>query len=148
MTSPVFIDANIPVYVAGTDHPFREPCTRVMELVAERPDRFVTDAEVLQELLHRYVSIRRWDVGRIALAGFSTAMTGRIEPMLHSDVSAAAALANSYAGLSARDLVHTAIMKRLKCERIVSTDGGFDLIEGIERLDPMMVNEWRDTVTA
>ena len=85
MTSQIFIDANIPIYVAGTDHPLREPCTRVMDLVAELPHLFLTDAEVMQELLHRYVSIRRWDLGRIALTGFrklddlsSNGVTGRI----------------------------------------------------------------------
>ena len=148
MTSPVFIDANIPIYVAGSDHPLREPSTRVMELVAERAHLFVTDAEVLQELLHRYVSIRRWDLGRIALDGFSTAMSGRIEAMFSADVNAAARLAEDYPGLSARDLIHLAIMRRVGCERVVSTDSGFDLIDGIERLNPMQVDEWRDTVTA
>jgi len=148
MTSQIFIDANIPIYVAGTDHPLREPCTRVMELVAELPHLFLTDAEVMQELLHRYVSIRRWDLGRIALTGFSTAMSGRIEAMLSSDVDAAALLADKHVRLSARDLIHATIMRRLNCERIVSTDGDFDGIEGIERLDPMRVDEWRDSVTA
>jgi hypothetical protein len=119
-----------------------------MELVAELPHLFLTDAEVMQELLHRYVSIRRWDLGRIALTGFSTAMSGRIEAMLSSDVDAAALLADRHVRLSARDLIHTAIMRRLNCERIVSTDGDFDGIEGIERLDPMRVDEWRDRVTA
>ena len=46
MSRVVFIDANVPIYAAGREHRYREPCSRVLLLVAEHP-RFVTDAEVL-----------------------------------------------------------------------------------------------------
>ena len=75
-------------------------------------------------------------------------MTGRIEPMLAGDVARAAQLADSYPGLSARDLVHAAVMFRVGSSRIATADTGFDFIDGIERLDPMMVDEWSDTVLA
>ena len=50
MTSAIFIDANIPVYASGREHPYKEPCARILKMAAERPLLFVTNAEVLQRL--------------------------------------------------------------------------------------------------
>ncbi len=49
------IDANVPIYAAGRTHPLKGPCASVLQLVAETPARFRTDAGVLQELLHYYL---------------------------------------------------------------------------------------------
>jgi uncharacterized protein len=146
--TPVFLDANIQTYSAGRDHPMREPSRRILAIAADNPDAFVTDAEVVQELLHRYLALRHWPLGRDSIAEFVALMTGRIEPMFAGDVERAARLADRYPSLSARDLVHAAVMFRVGSSRIVTADAEFDLIEGIERLDPMKVDEWRDTVTA
>ena len=145
--TPVFLDANIQTYSAGRDHPMREPSRRILALVADNPDAFVTDAEVLQELLHRYLALRYWPAGRDSIEEFAHLMTGRIEPMFAVDVARAAQLADSYPGLSARDLVHAAVMFRVGSSRIATADTGFDLIEGIERLDPMKVDQWQGTLT-
>ena len=59
MTPAVFIDANVPIYAAGGDHPLKEPCARILRSVAEDPKPFLTDSEVLQELLHRYLALGR-----------------------------------------------------------------------------------------
>ena len=55
MSPAVFIDANVPIYAAGGDHPYKEPCSRILRMAAEEPQSFVTDSEVLQELMHRYL---------------------------------------------------------------------------------------------
>ena len=39
MTPAVFIDSNAPIYVAGGDHPLKEPCARILRGVAEDPKR-------------------------------------------------------------------------------------------------------------
>lgn len=49
--------------------------------------------------------------------------------------------------LSARDLIHVAIMRRVGSRQIVTADRAFDAIEGIERLDPLRVEEWAGRVT-
>ena len=56
MSPAVFIDANVPIYAAGGDHPYKEPCARILRMAAEQPQPFVTDSEVLQELMHRYLA--------------------------------------------------------------------------------------------
>lgn len=125
----------------------KDPCISVLVLAHRRPDRFVTDSEIFQEIIHRYTSVKRWDSGRRIFADFEILMLGRIEPVFFGDVRQAASLADRYPELDARDLLHAAIMDRVGATRIVSSDSGFDLIQGIERLDPMLVEEWADTVT-
>ena len=60
-----------------------------MRVIVGRPDAFITDAEVFQELLHRYMSIRAWERGRLAFEGFALAMEGRVEAVSLGDVQAA-----------------------------------------------------------
>ena len=142
-----FLDANIPIYAAGRDHPYREPCARILSLAAARPRAFVTDVEVLQELMHRYIGSRRWPQGgREALQRFAELMSGRIEPFFVRDIELAAALADRHPGISARDLLHAAVMRRLGVERIISADRDFDSLPGLTRLDPSTVDEWEGSV--
>lgn len=146
--TPAFLDANIPIYAAGRPHPLKQPCLQIIELVAEHPRAFVTDAKVLQELLHRYLALRMWpQPGMPVFERFALLLRDRVEPIRASDVEAAAALAGRYSGMQARDLLHTAVMKRLSASHIVSADTGFDRLSDIERLDPAQVASWRDEVT-
>ena len=52
----VFIDANVPIYPADRDHPYKDPCARILRMLADDPQFFVTDSEVLQEMMHRYLT--------------------------------------------------------------------------------------------
>lgn len=147
MTSRIFIDANIPMYLWGRDHLLKLPCQRVIELAASHPTDFFTGAEVLQELLHRYTFLNVWPRSQPYFASFLGLMRGRIEPMLAQDVEVAAELADHHPRLSARDLVHVAVMQRVGATHIVTADTAFDDIGGVERLDPALVEEWRGLVT-
>ena len=142
MSPAVFIDANVPIYAAGGNHPLKEPCARILRSAAEDPQSFVTDSEVLQELLHRYLALGRWALGREVLRAFAEAMHGRIEPVRAEDVLAASELADRHPDVSARDLVHAAVMHRMETGRIISADTDFDRMEGVERLDPGQSVEW------
>ena len=143
-----FLDANVAIYVTGRPHPLKEPSTWVFELVARRPDAFVTDAEVLQELLHRFVALRLWpEPGRPAFERFALLMRSRVESVTAFDVERAAQLADERPRLSARDLVHLAVMERLAVSRIVTADRGFDGLPGVMRLDPAEVASWQDSLS-
>ena len=142
------LDTNVFMYSAGEDHPLREPCVRIVEMVTERPDRFLADAEVLQEIIHRYRSVRRWALGREVFNEFAETMHGRIEPVYAEDVVQAAALADDFPDISSRDLVHAAIALRLKVSRIISTDADFDRLPVITRLAPERIDEWGDALMA
>ena len=60
----VFIDSNIPMYVAGRDHPLREPARRLLESVRSGRVEGCTSTEVLQEILYRYSGLKRLDLAR------------------------------------------------------------------------------------
>jgi predicted nucleic acid-binding protein len=127
MSPAAFIDANVPIYAAGRPHPLKAHCVDVLALAAEHPERFITDAEVLQELLHRYLAPERWQAGAPVLAAFASLMAGRTEPVIAQDVMAAAKLAGEAPGVSAG------------CHRVISADRDFDRIPGLQRLDPAEV---------
>lgn len=146
--NPLFVDTNIPIYAAGKPHPLKSPCSQVLELIAQHPHAFVTDAEVLQELLHRYLSLRlRPNPGLIVIERFEILMRGSIEAVEINDVLAAAHAAHAFPGLSARDLLHLAVARRVGSPAIITSDRDFERLPGIERLDPGDVATWRDRLT-
>jgi predicted nucleic acid-binding protein len=57
----VFLDANIPTYLVGADHPHRDRARDILDQLILDETRLVTDAEVYQELLRRYAAIERLD---------------------------------------------------------------------------------------
>ena len=146
MTPALFIDTNIPIYAAGRQHPYKQLASRVMALVDQRPQDFITDSEVLQEILHYYLMADRWSDGRTTMRTYVEMMRGQIEPVYAEDVVLAAGLADNYPNVEARDLVHTAVMRRLGITRIISADTDFDRIDGIERLDPALLTEWEHSL--
>ena len=129
----IFIYSNVPMYLVGEEHPNK---VRVRELLARfirGDERLVTDVEVYQEVLHRYVSIRRHDAIDPAIASLD-AITDEVLPIHITDVRAARELVASVEGISARDALHVAVMRRAGIERIFSLDRGFDACPGLERL--------------
>lgn len=47
------------MYLVGAAHPNKTPARLLLERAVVSEERLVTDAEVLQEILHRYAAIRR-----------------------------------------------------------------------------------------
>ena len=128
----IFIDSNIPMYVVGAAHPNKDQSRRLLEQAVVEEERLVTDAEVLQEILHRYVAIGR----REAIEPAFDVLLGVVDEVLPidlTDVQRARRLLAS-PGLSARDAIHVAVMQRHDIGRIMSFDQAFDLVPGIERL--------------
>jgi predicted nucleic acid-binding protein len=153
--SRLFLDANVPTYAAGREHPLKEPCKEIVGLAARYPYTFFTNAEVLQEMLHRYLSTGRFEHGKSAIANFSDVMRGSIESVTAEDMERALILAEDYAsrqdsGLAARDALHAAMMLRIGSKYIVSADRDFDELkdEGIVRLEPAKLDSWRGMMVA
>lgn len=146
MSPAAFLDANVPIYAAGRAHPLKEPCIQVLLLAAEHPRAFVTDAEVLQELLHRYLTLRLWPQGREVFQRFGDLVRERVEAVHAADVERAAGLADLHPESGARDLLHVAVMQRLGVRRIISADTGFDRLPEVKRLDPARLARWRNAV--
>ena len=55
----ILIDSNIPMYLVGSEHSNKEAARRLAESAVSRGEQLLTDAEVLREILHRYLAIDR-----------------------------------------------------------------------------------------
>ena len=146
MSPAAFIDANVPIYASGREHPNQEPCARVLMMAAEYPLAFATDVEVLKELMHRYIASGRWALEGEVLQGFAEVMHDRIEPVYEEDIHSAARLADGHPEISTRDLVQAAVMLRLGSDRIISADADFDRLPNVTRLNPADIGEWGHSV--
>jgi predicted nucleic acid-binding protein len=129
----IFVDSNIPMYLVGQPHPHKADARRLIEAAILQGERLVTDAEVLQEILHRYVAIDRRDAIQPAFDAL-LGIVDEIFPISELDVERAKSIVLGKKRLSARDAVHAAVMHRQDVERIMSFDAGFDGLPGITRL--------------
>ena len=129
----VFLDANVPMYLVGRDHPLKSAAAGGIQRLSLAREKLVTDAEVFQEILHRYVSINRPEAIQPAFDALSQLVV-EIFPIDMSTVHDARALALGYPGLSARDAIHIAVMKRHGIPRLFSFDEGYDVVPGINRI--------------
>jgi uncharacterized protein len=129
----ILVDSNIPMYLVGSSHPHKSDAQRWLEKLVSDRERLVTDAEVLQEILHRYVAINRRD----AIQPAFDALLGIVDQVLAVDrgiAERAKEIVLGYRQLSARDAVHLAVMEHHEIERILTFDSGFDGFPGITRL--------------
>jgi len=127
------IDSNIPMYLVGASHPHKISAERLLEKLIRDGERLVTDAEVFQEILHRYVSIDRRHAIQPAF-DVLLEVTDEILSITHKSVERAKQIVLGYRRLSARDAVHLAVMEEHGVHRILSFDSGFDAFPGVERL--------------
>lgn len=129
----ILVDSNIPIYLVGAPHPHKSDAQRLLEKLVNDRQRLVTDAEVLQEILHRYVAINRRD----AIQPAFDALLGVVDDVLDVTRDAAVRAKEIVLGnrrLSARDALHLAVMEHHGIDRILSFDPGFDGFPGMSRL--------------
>lgn len=129
----ILVDSNVPMYVVGRDDAMRERARAVLEVATADGTRLVTDAEVFQEILHRYVAIGRRDAIEPAFT-LLRAVVDEVLPVTLDVVDEAKGIVLSQEGVSARDAVHVAAMRLVGIRRIMSFDRGLDAISGIERV--------------
>ena len=114
-------------------HPHKLDAQRLLESAVSAGELLLTDAEVLQEICHRYAAIGRRD----AIQPAFDALLGIVDDVLPIDLQDAQSAKDillRYESLSARDAIHLAVMNRHGIDRIMSFDRGFDAHSGIERV--------------
>jgi uncharacterized protein len=129
----ILVDSNIPMYLIGAEHPHKDASRRLLESAIARQETLVTDAEVLQEVLHRYHAINRPDAIQAAF-DVLLAVVQEVLPIELPTVQRAKEIMAAHPGFSARDSIHLAVMDAHGIRRLMSFDAGFDRRGDIERL--------------
>ena len=130
----IFIDSSVPMYLIGAAHPNKDRALAILTQMVRDGGQLVTDAEIYQEILHRYTAIRRLDAIDPAFRSLD-AIVDETLTFGMSEVRAARALIVSVDGLSARDALHVVIIRKASTDRIFSFDRGYDACPGVDRFE-------------
>jgi predicted nucleic acid-binding protein len=121
------------MYLVGAEHPHKVDARRLLERAMAEKRRLVTDAEVLREILHRYVAMERRD----AIQPCFEVLLEVVDEVLPVDleiVERARDIVIGHPDLMARDAVHLAVMREHSIEQILTFDRHFDGLPGVSRL--------------
>src|SRR5260370_30427369 len=121
------------MYLIGAAHPHKTEAQVILERLTAAGERLVTDAEMLQEILHRYTSINR----RVAIGPalrVTLDIVDEVFPIEKAEVLRAGEITQNRTSMSARDAVHIAVMERHGIRTIVSFDADFDRWRGLQRI--------------
>lgn len=129
----IFVDTNVPMYLIGDDRDLHQRAREFVEDALAGGEVLCTDAEVLQEILHRYLAIRRPEFIDPA---FETLLgvVDVVYPIEREDVERARRVVRTTSRLTARDALHIAVMQRRDVDRVLTFDAGFDGIPGLTRI--------------
>src|SRR5437660_10025811 len=109
------------MYLVGAPHTNKANAESLLEKLAIERQRLVTDAEVLQEILHRYSAINRRD----AIQPAFDAILGVADEVLPVDLDSVERAKTILLGndrLSARDALHVAVMEKHEIAQILTFD--------------------------
>ncbi len=131
----MLIDTNIIMYAAGAPHPNKAPSLALLEQVAAGEVEATIDAEVLQEILHRYRAINRWEDGK-QVYDLTRRLFPVVIPVTARILDRARQLLDTDATIMARDALHAAVVLEERLDGVASFDRDFDRIAGVARHEP------------
>ena len=126
-----FLDANVVMYAAGSEHPLRQPCRRALRRAVDERVAVITDSEVL----HRYFAIRRPDAAA-AVYRSTVDLCNEVAPITEKSTARALELLQEHAELTPRDAIHGATRESAGVRRLLSADRDFDVVSSVQRVDP------------
>jgi predicted nucleic acid-binding protein len=133
--SPIFVDANIPMYAHGRDHPLRQVCRTALARLAHGEIEACTSTEIHQEILYRYLSLGRPEQALQVSRDFM-AVVPVVLPVTRQDIERAWELMAVCPGLRCRNYIHAAVMLNNQVTHILSTDAHFDVLNETVRIPP------------
>jgi predicted nucleic acid-binding protein len=128
-------DTSVFIYALGGEHRYREPCRAI--LTEMRGGRMAGETSI--ELVHEFAYMRcRRAVSRSDAAESARDIVGMCpsHAVERSDIERALALWCEHERLDMRDAIFAAQALNREIDAIVSSDRGFDGIDGLERIDP------------
>ena len=117
----IFVDANIFMYAIGREHSLKRASREFFDRAVSDGTPLVTSAEVLQEFLHVYSSIGKFELIHDALS-LVEAFEIEVWPLEMDDVMLAWKLREQHPSLSARDLCHLASCQRRRANELMTFD--------------------------
>lgn len=133
-----FIDTNIFIYAQGASHKYKTPCQIILRLLAVDEIYGVTNSEALQEILYRYSALGKREVG-IQMVKNTLLLVHEVLPVEKADIVVSMDLLRKYDRLNVRDAIHAATALKSNFRYILSVDRHFDMIENLQRIDPLDV---------
>ena len=117
----IFVDTNVFMYAVGRPHPLRAAALEFFSQAERNGESLCTSAEVVQELAHAYLRVRRLQEFD---ATTSLMSQRRVElwPLEAEDVMLARQLYERHPTLGARDLCHLASCRRRGIDKIKTYD--------------------------
>lgn len=131
----ILVDANIFMYAAGAEHANKAPSVAFLGRVAAGELQAAVDAEVLQEIMHRYRAIRRWEDGR-RVYGLARRIVPLVLAITDQIVDRARDLLDADHQLGARDAIHAAVALERGLDGVCSYDRDLDRIALLRRIEP------------
>lgn len=116
-----FVDTNVFMYAVGDPHPLRQAAQDFFDKSYSDCAQLCTSAEVLQELAHAYLPVRRteaFDSAMELIADFGL----QVWPLEAEDVLLVRQLHQRHPHLSARDLCHLATCQRHRIAEMMTFD--------------------------
>lgn len=129
----ILIDANILMYAAGAEHPAKAPSLGLLERIARGELTAAADVEVLQEVLHRYRALGRWQDGK-RVYDLARMIIPTWIPIDVFVLDRARGLLDRDATLAARDALHAGVSLHVGAAALCSYDRSFDRIPGLRRI--------------
>ncbi len=127
----IFVDTNVLMYAVGRSHPLQVRAREFFIESMRNRTPLCTSAEVIQELMHVYLPVRRYEVFEDVLALMDRAGV-EVWPLEEADVALARQLHDQHPALGARDLCHLASCRRRGVSEIMTFDQALAAIGGPE----------------
>lgn len=131
----ILVDSNIFMYAGGRPHANKGPSLVLLRRVARGEVDAGIDAEVLQEILHRYRALNRWADGR-RVYDLTRRIMPLVLPITAEVLDEARNLMDVYPQLMARDALHAAVCLHHGLQSFCSYDQALDVISGLPRIEP------------
>lgn len=131
----ILLDSNVFMYAAGKDHPCKNPSIQLLRKIASENIDAAIDVEVLQEILHRYRTIDRWEDG-CRVFELVRQVIPQVLPVTGEIMQDTYHLMQEYPGLMARDALHAAVCRAYNASVFCSYDTDFDIIRNFNRREP------------
>ncbi len=131
----VLLDPRVILYALGGSSAQILPCRRVLALGADSHLRFEAPTDLVREVLHHRAR-RLGDRTQAAAEALRAALLCVLHPVEAQEARTAAELFGGHPTLSARGATFVAFAQRHNLTTIISTDGDFDCLLGLRRIDP------------